>query len=132
VRAAVGVGVALGLAVLAVPRSAPVIASPFDDADGDPADAAADGEIVVLAEADAEGFAVLEAVLDGEGVGVAVGVTPPTSSSRTGRKSSFAVVARVLSTAESVTPGIDTMMLAFCPLPWVVTSDSATPKPSTR
>ena len=88
-----------------MPFSAPVIALPFDDADGEPAAADDDGVIVDDAEAEAEGDAVLEAVLDADGVGVAVGVTPPTASSSTGRKSSFAVVARVLRTAESVTPG---------------------------
>ena len=50
----------------------------------------------------------------------------------TGRKSNFAVVESESRMAWLVVPGIETMIVALSPLPCVVTSDSATPKPSTR
>lgn len=129
---AVGVGlpVADGLAgvVVSLGRRPPVIAAPLPVAEG-----LAGGTMFALVDGDGLGDGEDDVPEeDGDGVGVGVGIELPKPCASTGRKSSFAVVASDSRIASLVTPGIDTMMLAFCPLPWVVTSDSATPKPSTR
>ena len=83
-----------------------------------------DGDGVPLV--DVLGVAVPEAVGDGEALGT--GVADPAPLTRTWRKRSSAVCWTVARMFLSCLPGIEMTML----LPAVVTSDSATPKLSTR
>ena len=84
------------------------------------------GEAVPLGEAVPPGDAVPLAVGLGEADGCGVGAPAP--ASQTGRNRSSAVCWTVLRMDLSCLPGIEMTMLS----PAVVTSDSATPKLSTR
>jgi hypothetical protein len=66
---------------------------------------------------------------DGVGVEVGSGIGTPEPVASTWRNLSSAVVPTSRTSSSSFTPGTDTTIVFE---PWVVTSDSATPEPSTR
>ncbi len=112
----VGVGVGVGLLLPALRR--------------------AFGTTALLVLVDGDGLAVPEGVADGAALPVAlgdadageVGVGTPAPASSTGRNRSWAVCCTVARMFWSCLPGIEMTMLLLA----VVTSDSATPKLSTR
>ena len=87
-----------------------------------------DGDGLAVPEDVAVGAALPVALGDADGEGVDVGVATPAPASSTGRNRSWAVCCTVARMFWSCLPGIEMTMLLLA----VVTSDSATPKLSTR